>query len=82
MSRKRFLVLVIIGIAPLWGLFAYVGYGLSQARKALEEQRETERQVHEDAMRELEGLRIEIQRSTEARTRALKMLREEVSHNR
>ncbi len=82
MNRKRFLVLVIIGIAPLCGLFAYIGYGLSQARKALEEQRETERQVHEKAMRELDALRVEIRHSTEARTRDLKALREELSHNR
>ncbi len=80
MSRKRFLVLVIVGIAPLWGLFAYVGYGLSQARKALEEQRESERQTHDKAMRELEELRIEIQRSTEALTRDLKAFQEEISH--
>ncbi|KKL48950.1 hypothetical protein LCGC14_2320350, partial [marine sediment metagenome] len=67
--------------------------GLSQARKALEEQRETERQVHEDAMRELDALEAEIrhsteqltrdlkalQRSTEQRTRDLKALREEIN---
>ncbi len=82
MSRKRFLVLVIIGIAPLWGLFAYIGYGLSQARKALEEQQQSERQTHEDAMRKLYNLRIEIRHASEARTRDLKALREELSHNR
>lgn len=77
MSRKRFLILVIIGIAPLWGLFAYVGYGLSQARKALEEQREVERQTHEDAIRELDALQAEIRHSTEQLMRDLKALQEE-----
>ncbi len=79
MSRQRFLVLVIIGIAPLWGLFAYIGYELSQARKALEEQQQAEREAYEDAMRELDALRVEILHSTEQRTRDLKALREEVS---
>ena len=80
MSRQRFLILLIVAGVPAWVMLAYASYTLSQARIAVQEQRESERQAHEDAMRELDALRIEIRRSSEARTRALKALQQEASH--
>ena len=75
-------VVIVLLVAPVWGLLAWASYELSQTRKAFQAQQQTERQVHEDNMRELRALRIKIGQSSVVLTQDLKELREEVSHNR
>lgn len=74
MKRRTLFLLA----APLWALLALTGYELSKAREGLEELRRAEAEVYANAHREIEALRMEIQRSHERQMRRVKELEKEI----